>query len=79
MKALKFVVGLFTNPKFEICWAIVFLAALISHISKHTTRTADGWNLSLAGWDFAYAAVMAFAFVLSARAAINYVRKGRVL
>lgn len=79
MKLLRAIFRCFTDPRYEWAWAIVFLAALISHISKHTTRTADGWNLSLAGWDFAYAAVMAFAFVLSLRAAINYVRKGRVL
>lgn len=74
MKALKFVAGLFNKPKFEIYWAIVFLAALISHISKHTTRTADGWHLSLVGWDVAYVAVMAIAAVHSA---VTWWRKGR--
>lgn len=74
MKALKFVAGLFNKPKFEIYWAIVFLAALISHISKHTTPTADGWHMSLTGWDFVYAAVMAIAAVHSA---VTWWRKGR--
>lgn len=74
MKALKFVAGLFNKPKFEICWAIVFLAALISHISKHTERTADGWHLSLVGWDVAYVAVMAIAVVYSVR---RWWREGR--
>ena len=74
MKALKFVAGLFNKPKFEIFWAIVFLAALISHISKHTTRTADGWHLSLVGWDVAYVAVMAIAVVYSVR---RWWREGR--
>lgn len=74
MKALKFFAGLFNKPKFEIFWAILFLAALISHISKHTTRTADGWSTSLIGWDFAYAAVMAFA---AGHSAVVWWRKGR--
>lgn len=74
MKALKFVAGLFNKPKFEIFWAIVFLAALISHISKHTERTADGWHLSLVGWDVAYVAVMAIAVVYSVR---RWWREGR--
>ena len=74
MKALKFVAGLFNKPKFEICWAIVFLAALISHISKHITPTANGWNLSLVGWDAIYAIVMAVAAVHSA---VRWCREGR--
>ncbi len=74
MKALKFVVGLLNNPKFELAWAAVFLSALISHISRHTTHTADGWHTSLVGWDFAYASVMVIAIVWSVR---RWWREGR--
>lgn len=74
MKALKFVARLFNDPKFEIYWAILFLSALISHIVGHTTRTADGWHMSLSGWDVAYAAAMAISFVWSFR---TWWREGR--
>lgn len=74
VKALKFFARLFNDPKFEIYWAILFLSALISHIVGHTTRTADGWHMSLSGWDVAYAAAMAISFVWSFR---TWWREGR--
>lgn len=77
MKALKAIYAFFTEPKFEAIWAVIWLALFISSIVKHTTRTADGWHLSLAGWDLAFALMTAFCFSWSFCTAIHYWSKGR--
>lgn len=74
LKLLKSIAGLFNNPKFEIYWAILFMAAIVSHIFRHTTRTADGWHLSLTVWDVAYVVLMVIAVVWSFR---TWWREGR--
>lgn len=77
MKALKFIHALFTEPKFEAAWTVIFLVAFVHHIASHATHTADGWNVTLAGWNLAYAILTAYCVGTSGVRALQYLRKGR--
>lgn len=66
MKALKAIGRFFTEPKFEIYWAAIWLAMLIHRLVTHATHTATGWNISLSGWDAIFVAMTHALFIFSA-------------
>lgn len=66
MKLLKFIGAFFTEPKFKIYWAAIWLAMLINLIVTHATNTATGWDINLSGWDGLLAAVTYTLFIFDA-------------